>query len=153
IDSFLLARMEEKGLTPASDASKRALIRRATFDLIGLPPAPEETDAFLKDTSPDAFAKLVERLLASAHYGERWGRHWLDVARYADTSGCNSDYPVPAAYKYRNYVIDSFIRDKPYDQFIREQIAGDLLPARTDDERFEQTIATGYLAISRRFGS
>jgi uncharacterized protein DUF1553/uncharacterized protein DUF1549/cytochrome c len=153
IDNFILAKLEEKGLVPSSDAPKRTLIRRATFDLIGLPPTPDEVEAFLKDKTPEAFSNVVERLLASPHYGERWGRHWLDVARYADTSGCNSDYPVPAAYKYRNYVIESFNCDKPYDQFIREQIAGDLLPAGTDEERFEHIIATGYLAISRRFGS
>ncbi len=96
---------------------------------------------------------MVDRLLASPHYGERWGRHWLDVVRYADTSGCNSDFPVPPAYKYRNYVIDSFNRDKPFDQFVREQIAGDLLqrpPA--DEQRASRSSATGYLAISRRFG-
>ncbi|MEY2429624.1 MAG: hypothetical protein QOJ40_2509 [Verrucomicrobiota bacterium] len=153
IDNFILEKLEQKEISPATDASKRTLIRRATFDLIGLPPTPEELEAFLKDKSSEAFSTVVERLLASPHYGERWGRHWLDVARYADTSGCNSDYPVPAAYKYRNYVIDSFNRDKPYDQFIREQIAGDLMPAATDEERFEHIIATGYLAISRRFGS
>src|SRR5438105_15082529 len=149
----ILARLEESRLSPAKDASKRALLRRATFDLIGLPPAPEETEAFLKDTSPDAFAKVVERLLASEHYGERWGRHWLDVARYADTSGCNSDFPIPTAYKYRNYVIKSFNDDKPYDQFIREQVAGDLLPAKTDAEKSDHIVATGYLALARRFGS
>ena len=143
MDNFILAKLEEKGMAPAGDAPKRTLIRRATFDLIGLPPTPEEVEAFLKDKSPGAFAAVIEGLLASPHYGERWGRHWLDVARYADTSGCNSDYPVPTAYKYRNYVIDSFNRDKPYDQFIREQIAGDLLPASTDEERYEHIIATG----------
>ncbi len=153
IDNFILAKLEEKGLSPAGDAPKRTLIRRATFDLLGLPPTPEEIEAFLKDNSPEAFAKVVTRLLSSRHYGERWGRHWLDVARYADTSGCNSDFPVPTAYKYRNYVIASFNQDKPYIEFIREQIAGDLLPARTEAERFEHIIATGYLAISRRFGS
>ena len=104
-------------------------------------------------TPPDAYERLVDRLLASPHYGERWGRHWLDVVRYADTSGCNGDFPVPEAYRYRNYVIDSFNRDKPYDQFLREQIAGDLLPAASEEQRYEQVIATGYLAISRRFSS
>src|SRR5438105_9797864 len=153
IDHFILARLEESRLSPAKDASKQVLIRRATFDLIGLPPTPEETEAFLKDKSPDAFAKVIERLLASPHYGERWGRHWLDVARYADTSGCNSDFPVPTAYKYRNYVIKSFNDDKPYDQFIREQVAGDLLPAKTDAEKSDHIVATGYLALARRFGS
>ena len=145
--------MEGEGPEARSPADKRVLIRRATFDLTGLPPTPEEIESFVADKSPKAFEKIVDRLLGSVHYGERWGRHWLDVVRYADTSGCNSDYPVPSAYKYRNYVIDSFNQDKPYDQFLREQIAGDLLPAKTDEDRFENIIATGYLAISRRFGS
>ncbi|MGZ4973589.1 MAG: PSD1 and planctomycete cytochrome C domain-containing protein [Limisphaerales bacterium] len=153
VDLFILAKLEDKNLTPVAPANKRTLIRRATFDLIGLPPTPEEIDAFLKDKSPQAFERVVERLLASPHYGERWGRHWLDLVRYADTSGCNSDFPVPSAYRYRNYVIDSFNSDKPYPEFIREQIAGDLLPAKTVEQRNEHIIATGYLAISRRFGS
>jgi cytochrome c553 len=153
IDHFLLARLEAKGLKPVAPADKRTLIRRATFDLTGLPPTPEEVDAFLADESPHAFETVVERLLASPHYGERWGRHWLDLVRYADTSGCNSDYPVPSAYRYRNYVIDSFNRDKPYDRFLREQIAGDLMPSEGDDQRQEQVVATGYLATARRFGS
>lgn len=153
VDAFVLATLEEKNLTPVAPANKRTLIRRATFDLIGLPPTPEEVVSFLKDKSPQAFEHVVDRLLASPHYGERWGRHWLDLVRYADTSGCNSDFPVPVAYRYRNYVIDSFNADKPYAQFIREQIAGDLLPANNNQQRNEQIIATGYLAISRRFGS
>ncbi|HTF38185.1 MAG TPA: DUF1549 domain-containing protein, partial [Blastocatellia bacterium] len=153
IDRFILAGLEGKGLKPVGNADKRTLIRRATFDLTGLPPTPEEVDAFLNDTSAKAFEKVIDRLLASPHYGERWGRHWLDVVRYADTAGCNSDFPVPAAYKYRNYVIKSFNEDKPYDRFIREQIAGDLLPAKRESEKYENIIATGYLAISRRFGS
>src|SRR5262249_55948209 len=111
VDRFVLAKLEEKGFAPASDADKRTLIRRATFDLTGLPPTPEEVDAFLADKSSKAYEKVVNRLLASSAYGERWGRHWLDVVRYADTSGCNSDYPIPDARKYRDYVIDSFNRD------------------------------------------
>jgi hypothetical protein len=153
IDRFILAKLEEKGLVPVRDADKRALIRRATFDLTGLPPTPGEVEAFLKDSSPGAFEKVVDRLLGSQQYGERWGRHWLDVVRYADTCGDNSDFPVPSAYKYRNYVIESFNKDKPFDQFVREQLAGDLMAARTDAERNEHLIATGYIAISRRFGS
>ncbi|MEO5803459.1 MAG: DUF1549 and DUF1553 domain-containing protein, partial [Verrucomicrobiota bacterium] len=153
IDNFILAKLEGKKLSPASDAPKQTLIRRVTFDLVGLPPTPEEIENFLTDKSTNALGKVVDRLLESPHYGERWGRHWLDVARYADTSGCNSDYPIPAAQKYRDYVIASFNRDKPYDEFIREQIAGDLLPAATDEKLFEQIIATGYLAVSRRFSS
>ena len=152
VDRFLSAKLREKSLAPSPPAGKRALIRRLTYDLTGLPPSPREVEAFAADASPDAYEKLVERLLASPAYGERWGRHWLDIARYADTAGDAGDFPVPEAYKYRNYVIDSFNRDKPYDEFIREQIAGDLLPYETEEERWEQTIATGYIAISRRIG-
>jgi hypothetical protein len=153
IDRFILARLEEKGIRPAPDADRRTLIRRVTFDLSGLPPTPEEVEAFLADSSDLAFSRLVERLLASPAYGERWGRHWLDVVRYSDAAGDNSDYPIPQMYKYRNYVISAFNADKPYDRFIREQIAGDLLPFRDDAERRSNLIATGYLANARRFGS
>ena len=153
LDRFILARLEKEGLKPATDADKRVLIRRATFDLIGLPPTPEEVDAFLKDKSRDAFAKVVERLLASPHYGERWGRHWLDVVRYADTAGDNSDFPIPQMHRYRDWVINAFSRDLPYDQFVREQLAGDLLPGATTRETHDRLIATGYLANARRFGS
>ena len=153
VDRFILAKLQEKGLTPAKDADRRVLIRRATFDLTGLPPTPEETQSFVSDRSPMAFEHVVDRLLSSRAYGERWGRHWLDLVRYADTSGCNSDYPILAVYKYRNYVIDSFNADKPYDEFLKEQLAGDLLPAGNDRERYEHIVATGYLAIARRFGS
>src|SRR5438270_701269 len=135
-------------------AEKRTLLRRATFDLIGLPPTPEEIGAFVADKSRGAFEKVIDRLLASPHYGERWGRHWLDLARYADTSGCNSDFPVPTAYKYRDYVIKAFNQDKPYDQFLKEQLAGDLLPeSAKPEEKWDGIIATGYLAEARRFGS
>lgn len=129
VDFFTLARMEELGAAPAPDASPRALIRRVTFDLIGLPPTPEEVEAFVQEAAanqPAAVAKLVDRLLATPQYGERWGRHWLDVVRYADTCGNASDYPVPQVFKYRDYVIAAFNADRPYDQFVREQIAGDL---------------------------
>jgi hypothetical protein len=153
IDRFILAKLEEKGLKPAPDADKRTLLRRVTFDLTGLPPTPEEVEAFLADDAPDAFAKVVERLLASPRYGERWGRHWLDVVRYADTAGCNSDYPIPQMYRYRDWVIRAFNEDKPYGDFIREQLAGDLLPWKTWEERNEKVIATGYVANSRRFAS
>jgi hypothetical protein len=149
IDRFIKAKLDEKKLTPVGLASKRALLRRATFDLTGLPPTPVEMDAFLADASPKAFEKVVDRLLASRAYGEKWGRHWLDLVRYADTSGCNSDYPVPDAYRYRNWVIQAFNADKPYDQFLREQLAGDLIRGAGS----EGIIATGYLAIARRFGS
>src|SRR5207248_2763299 len=145
--------LEAKGLTPAPPADKRTLIRRATFDLTGLPPTPEEIDAFLKDDSPGAFAAAVERLLAAPAYGERWGRHWLDAVRYADTAGDNSDFPVPQMYRYRNWVIDAVNRDLPYDEFVRQQLAGDLLPAANGDDRSAKLVATGYLANARRFGS
>jgi Protein of unknown function (DUF1553)/Protein of unknown function (DUF1549)/Planctomycete cytochrome C len=151
IDRFLQAKREALGLIPVGMADKRVLIRRVTFDLTGLPPTPEEIDAFLADDSPRAFEKVVDRLLASPAYGERWGRHWLDVAHYADTAGETADFPVPQAYRYRNYVIDSFNADKPYDQFVREQIAGDVL-AGPPDKAGERLIATGFLAGARRFG-
>jgi hypothetical protein len=158
IDRFLLARLEAAELAPAADADPRTLIRRVTYDLTGLPPTVEETDAFVRRIEQDgdrrqAFAELVERLLESPHYGERWGRHWLDVVRYADTAGDNSDYPIPQMYRYRNWVIDAINADLPFDRFIREQLAGDLLPADSDEARYRQTIATGYLANARRFGS
>jgi hypothetical protein len=159
VDHFILAGLEAKGIAPSPPADKRTLLRRLTFDLTGLPPTPEELAAFLADDSPQAFEKVVDRLLDSPRYGERWGRHWLDVVRYADTCGNASDYPVPQAHKYRDWVIRAFQRDLPYDQFVREQIAGDLPPGGTDlpaggdgAERYERVIATGYLAIARRFG-
>ena len=155
IDAFILARQREHSLSAGRTASARTLIRRATFDLIGLPPTLTEVSDFeaaFKADPDSAWRGLIERLLDSRHYGERWGRHWLDVVRYADTAGDAGDFPIPEAYKYRNYVIDSFHRDKPYDQFVREQIAGDLLPFDDDDQRWEQTIATSYIAISRRVG-
>ncbi len=127
IDAFVLARLESAGLAPAPRADKLALLRRATLDLIGLPPTPDECDSFLADQSPDAFARVVDRLLSSPHYGERWGRHWLDVVHYADTQGFESDGRRPNAWRYRDYVIDSLNRDKPFDQFLRQQIAGDVL--------------------------
>ena len=153
IDRFILAGLESKGLRPAPPADKRTLLRRVTFDLIGLPPTPQEIAAFLADDSPDAFANLVDRLLASPRYGERWGRHWLDVVRYADTAGDGADYPVREAYQYRDYVIQSFNDDLPYDQFLREQVAGDILARDGPPEHFaRRTIATGFLAIGKRFG-
>jgi hypothetical protein len=151
VDCFILERLESAGLVPNVAAEKRVLIRRASFDLTGLPPTPAEIDRFLGDSSPTVYEKLIERLLASPRYGERWGRHWLDLVRYADTAGDSADYPIPQAYKYRNYVIDSFNHDKPYDEFLREQIAGDLLPATTLEEWREHVIATGFIASARRF--
>jgi hypothetical protein len=159
IDAFIKAKLDEKALTPQPRASKIALLRRVTYDLAGLPPTPDAIDAFIKDTSPKAFEKVVDRLLASQQYGERWGRHWMDVARYADTSGDNSDFPVPSMFRYRNWVIAAFNKDQPYDQFLRDQIAGDIIAERDDlahkdkEEWQQKIIATGYLANSRRFGS
>ena len=153
IDAFLTAKLAEKGLQPVGPADRRTLVRRVTFDLTGLPPAPADVDSFAADQSSEAFAQLVERLLASPAYGERWGRHWLDVVRYADTAGETADYPAPLAWKYRNYVIKAFNDDKPYDQFIREQVAGDLIADPAQPDRFAESVTgTGYLAISRRFG-
>jgi hypothetical protein len=153
IDIFIQAKLDAKGLKPAPPADKRTLIRRATYDLTGLPPTPDEIDAYLKDDAPEAFAKVVDRLLASSAYGERWGRHWMDVIRYADTAGDNSDYPVPQMYLYRNWIIDAFNRDMPYNEFVRQQIAGDLLPHQDETDRRAKIIATGYLANTKRFGS
>ena len=152
IDAHVRGRLKEQGLQSVDLADRRTLIRRVTFNLTGLPPTPMEVEAFLKDQKADAWHRVVERLLASPRYGERWGRHWLDLVRYADTAGDAGDYPIPEAYKYRNYVIDAFNKDKPYNQFVREQIAGDQLPAENEEQRWEQTIATGYIAISRRIG-
>ena len=152
IDEHVRGRLKEQGLQSVDLADRRTLIRRVTFNLTGLPPTPMEVEAFLKDQKADAWYRVVERLLASPRYGERWGRHWLDLVRYADTAGDAGDYPIPEAYKYRNYVIDAFNKDKPYNQFVREQIAGDQLPAENEEQRWEQTIATGYIAISRRIG-
>ena len=153
VDDFIRARQEAAGVRPALAADKLTLIRRATYDLTGLPPTAAEVDAFLKDTSPLAFESVVDRLLQSPAYGEQWGRHWLDIVRYADTAGETADYPVPLAWRYRNYVVDAFNQDKPYDVFLREQIAGDILAAQGPPEKYaERVTATGYLAISRRFG-
>ena len=148
IDRFVLAKLEEEGLEPAPETDRLTWLRRASFDLTGLPPTPQEANAFLSDDSPLAFERVVERLLASPHYGQRWGRHWLDVARYADSTGNDEDHRYPYAWKYRDYVIAAFNDDLPYDQFVREQVAGDLLPDETGREINERgTIATGFLAL------
>jgi len=147
IDAFLLARLEEKKIKPVPLADKRTLIRRATFDLIGLPPTPEEVDHFLADDSVDAFAKVIDRLLASPHYGERWGRHWLDVVRYADSNGLDENIAHGNAWRYRDYVVNSLNVDKPYDQFLTEQLAGDLIDEEVFSKRRENLIATGYLVL------
>ena len=150
IDRFVLARLEAEGMTPVAPAGKRTLLRRVTFDLTGLPPTPAEIDAFLADERPDAWERVVERLLASPRYGERWGRHWLDVARYADSNGLDENIAHPNAFRYRDWVIDAFNRDKPYDRFVQEQIAGDLMPAADDDERFANLTATGFLTLGAK---
>ena len=152
VDWFILKSLEARELEMSPEADRRTLLRRATFDLTSLPPTPLEIESFLDDGAPDAFERIVDRLLASPSYGERWGQHWLDLVRYADTSGNSGDFPVPTAWLYRNYVINAFNADRPYDQFIREQLAGDLLPSGSVFDRHEKIIATGYLAISRRFG-
>ena len=152
VDAFLAAKLSEKGLSFAPPADRHTLIRRATYDLTGLPPTPEEVDAFLTDDSPEAFASVVERLLATRQYGERWGRHWLDLVRYADTAGENADFPLPHAWRYRNWVIDAVNRDMPYDAFLRDQIAGDILAAEGPAEAYsDRVVATGFLAMARRF--
>jgi len=143
IDQFILARLEKEGLHPAAEADKVTLLRRLHLDLIGLPPSPAEVDAFLADTSADAYEKQVDRLLRSPHYGERWGRHWLDAARYADSDGYEKD-KSRSVWFYRDYVINALNRDLPYDQFIIEQLAGDLLPGATQDQK----VATGFLRNS-----
>ncbi len=140
IDAFVREKLLQNGLSPSTAASKRELIRRATFDLTGLPPTPEEVAAFVSDTNPNAYPQLIDRLLDSPHYGERWGRHWLDLIRYAQTNGYERDDEKPYAWRYRDYVIRSFNQDKPFSQFILEQLAGDELPEVTDDS----VIATAF---------
>jgi hypothetical protein len=147
VDRFILAKLEEKGLKPVGDADKVVLIRRVTFDLTGLPPSPAEIDAFLKDSSETAFEKVVDRLLSSSAFGERWGRHWLDVARYGESTGPSRNIPYPHAWKYRDYVIDAVNANVPFNRFIQEQIAGDLLVGSTNDERDRLLTATGFLAL------
>ncbi|QDV39097.1 PSD1 and planctomycete cytochrome C domain-containing protein [Tautonia plasticadhaerens] len=154
IDRLIAAKHRERGLSPVARADRRALIRRAYFDLIGLPPEPGRIEAFVADGRPDAFERLVDELLASPRYGERWGRYWLDLARYADTAGDNSDYPIREAYLYRDYVIDAFNDDVPYDRFLHEQLAGDILAA--DDlggDYARRVIATGFIAQAKRIGT
>ncbi|HEX8916022.1 MAG TPA: DUF1549 domain-containing protein, partial [Humisphaera sp.] len=150
LDKLVLAKLEAKGLKPTERADKRTLIRRATYDLIGLPPTPEEVDAFLADESPDAFEKLVDRLLASPHYGEKWARHWLDVARYSDTKGYvfQEERRYPYAYTYRDWVIKALNDDKPYDKFVVEQLAGDQVATDADKRPMA---ALGFLTLGRRF--
>lgn len=143
IDAFVLSRLEKIGLTPNPTASKLVLIRRATYDLTGLPPTPDEVRDFLNDKSPNAYEKLIDRLLESPHYGERWGRHWLDLVRYAETNSYERDGDKPFVWRYRDYVINALNNDLPYDQFVMEQLAGDELPERTP----QRLIATGYYRL------
>jgi cytochrome c553 len=147
IDRFLLAGLETKDLAPVPDADPVTLLRRVTYDLTGLPATPDEVKAFSKNHSKKAYEQLVDRLLTSQQFGERWGRHWLDVARYAESTGPSRNMPYPHAWRYRDYVIDSVNKDVPYDRFLKEQIAGDLLPSNTPSDRDRLLTATGFLAI------
>lgn len=147
IDRFLLDKIEKAGLAPVEDADRATWLRRITYDLTGLPPTPIEITSFLHDRDPQAYEHVVDRLLQLPAFGERWGRHWLDVARYGESTGSARNLPYPFAWRYRDYVIDAFNNDKPYDQFVREQIAGDQLPFQSEGQRQEQLIATGFLAI------
>jgi hypothetical protein len=150
IDRFILAKQEERGLRPVKDAERPVLVRRLYFALIGLPPTPEEMSAAIEDSTPNWLDKLTDRLLQSPHFGERWGRHWLDIARYAESNGREDDLAFLEAWRYRDYVIAAFNKDKPYPRFIQEQIAGDLLPADSPAERDEHLIATGFLALTSK---
>ena len=147
VDRFVLAELEAKGLAPVGDAEPAALLRRVHLDLTGLPPTAEQVQAFLAAPSDLRIEGVIDELMKSPQFGERWGRHWLDVARYAESSGKETDFAYPQAWRYRDYVIKAFNQDMPFDQFIREQIAGDLFEARDDKERAELLIATGFLAI------
>jgi hypothetical protein len=147
IDRFIRARQETEHLQPVSDADRVTLIRRVTFDLTGLPPTVGEIDAFVNDKSPDTFSTIVDRLLASPRFGERWARHWLDVVRYGESTGKERNLPYRYAWRYRNYIIDAFNADKPYNRFIVEQLAGDLLSPKNATERSELSVATGFLAL------
>ena len=158
IDRFLLAKIEAAELVPLPEVDKPTWLRRVSFDLIGLPPSVAELNDFLLDDSAGAYGRVVDRLLSSPHYGERWARHWFDVIHYADTTGCNSDFPVPQMVRYRNWVIDALNRDMPYDTFVRQQLAGDILAdglpeTAPQEERNALVIATGFIANARRFGS
>lgn len=147
IDQFLVAKMEAKGIEPAPEASKAVLLRRAYLTLTGLPPSLEEQEAFLSDDSPEALANLIDRLVDSPAFAERWGRHWLDISRYSDSSGGGRALPLYDAWRFRDYVIESFRKDKPLDQLIREHIAGDLLPSNSAEQRTEQKAGTGFLVL------
>ena len=147
IDSFILEKIESQDLQPSERANKHKLVRRAYLDLLGIPPTIEEVKQFTENQSPNAWEELIDELLSSPRYGERWGRHWLDVARYSDTNGMDENIAHPEAYRYRDYVIKSFNQDKPFNQFIIEQLAGDLLPSKNLEKKREQTIASGFLSV------
>lgn len=153
IDAWIRHGYGRAGLQAVPTADRRTLIRRMHFDLLGLAPEHDEVDQFVADESPDAVSNLIDRLLQNPAYGERWGRHWMDVVRYADTAGDNADYPIPEIRLYRDYIINSLNADKPYDQFVQEQLAGDLMVIDQPDRKAEQTIATGFLALSRRYAT
>ncbi|HEY3839269.1 MAG TPA: DUF1549 domain-containing protein, partial [Bryobacteraceae bacterium] len=150
IDRFILAKLEEKGLKPAPAADRRTLIRRAYFDLIGLPPTPEQVDAFVNDKAPNAWAKVVDALLANPHYGERWGRHWLDLVRYSDSNGLDENVAFANAFRYRDYVVNAYNKDVPYNEFLTEQLAGDLMPPADQETQNERLTATGFLSLGAK---
>lgn len=147
IDAFVIAKLEENNLQPADNADRRPLLRRVYFQLIGLPPTPEQATAFLNDNEPDAYERLVDQLLNSPQFGQRWGRHWLDLARYADSNGLDENFLFREAWRYRNWVIEAVNADMPYDRFLTEQIAGDLLPHDSVEQRDRQRIASGFLEV------
>ncbi len=147
IDAFVLRKLQQVNITPSGLADRRTLVRRVTFDLTGLPPTPAEIEQFLSDRAPGAYERLVDRLLASPAYGERWGRHWLDVVRYADSNGLDENVAHGNAWRYRDFVISAFNADKPYSRFVQEQLAGDLLPAKNLDEKNRHLVATGFLSL------
>ncbi len=147
VDEYVIAKLKSAGLEPNATAARSTWLRRVTYDLIGLPPTPEELQLFLDDDRPDDYERVVDRLLASPRYGERYGRHWLDLARYADSNGADENHAYPVAWRYRDYVVDAFNSDMPYDQFVIEQLAGDLLPAESEQDRVRQLTATGFLVL------
>jgi cytochrome c553 len=150
IDAYILAGLEKAGLAPVKDADRATLIRRMAYDLTGLPPTPDEVKAFLTDTSAEAVKRVIDQYLDSPRFGERWGRHWLDIARYAESNGKETNVPYPHAWRYRDYVIESFNKDKPYDLFLKEQIAGDLMQSSGPRDQAEKIIATGFLALGAK---
>src|SRR5262245_43268 len=147
VDRFILARLESEGLSPVADADRATLLRRVFFDLVGIPPTSVQIESFLADEAPNAFEKIVDALLGRPEFGQCWGRHWLDVARYADSNGSDENFTYYDAWHYRNYVVEAINADKPFDRFLIEQLAGDLLPFRTQQERDANIVATGFLVV------